>query len=157
VTKSAVGRFRSKRDSGEARIDDWGGNTLRARVDRINPSAYTKVSALGIDEQRVDVFLDVIDPHDIWKRLGHEFRVMVHIPVWREPDVVRVPLGALFRSGNEWQVYVVEEGRARIRPVAIGQRNNEWAQLVDGLAVGETVILHPSDRVADGARVEPFS
>jgi HlyD family secretion protein len=144
-------------EGGEARVDDWGGNTLRARVDRINPSAYTKVSALGIDEQRVDVFLNLTVPHDAWSRLGHEFRVMVHIPVWRKEDAVRIPLGALFRSGNQWQVYVVAEGRARIRPVTLGQRNNEWAELLDGLAVGEAVILHPSDRVADGARVEPFS
>jgi HlyD family secretion protein len=144
-------------EGSEARVDDWGGTTLRARVDRVSPSAYTKVSALGIEEQRVDVFLDLVDPHDAWKRLGHEFRVMVHIPVWRKEDAVRVPVGALFRSGNEWRVYVVEDGRARIRPVALGQRNNQWAELVDGLVVGDTVILHPSDRVADGTKVEPFS
>jgi len=140
----------------KARLDDWGGKSLAARVSRINPAAYTKVSALGIEEQRVDVVLDLVDAEDAWGRLGHDFRVMVHIPIWVDDDAVRVPIGALFRRGNEWAVYRVVDGRAEFTPVAIDHRNNRWAEVIDGLAPGDKVILHPSDRVEDGTRVESY-
>jgi len=140
----------------KARLDDWGGKGLAARVSRINPAAYTKVSALGIEEQRVDVVLDLVDAEDGWGRLGHDFRVMVHIPIWVDDDAVRVPIGALFRRGNEWAVFRVVEGRAELTPVAIDHRNNRWAEVIDGLAPGNKVILHPSDRVEDGTRVESY-
>jgi len=140
----------------KARLDDWGGKGLAARVSRINPAAYTKVSALGIEEQRVDVVLDLVDAEDGWGRLGHDFRVMVHIPIWVDDDAVRVPIGALFRRGNEWAVFRVVEGRAELTPVAIDHRNNRWAEVIDGLAPGNKVILHPSDRVENGTRVESY-
>lgn len=139
-----------------ARLDDWGGGTLAARVARVNPAAYTKVSALGIEEQRVDVILDLVDPQDAWQRLGHEFRVMVHIPVWRSEDAVRVPIGALFRRGDAWQVYRVVDDTARLTPVEIGQRNNQWAEVLGGLSAGDAVVLHPSDSVTDGVGVVAY-
>lgn len=139
-----------------ARLDDWGGSSLAAKVSRVNPAAYTKVSALGIEEQRVDVLLDLADPQQAWQRLGHEFRVMIHIPVWQSDDAVRVPIGALFRRGSEWQVYRIVEGTARLSPVEIGQRNNQWAEVLEGISVGDEVVLHPSDRVTDGVGVVAY-
>jgi HlyD family secretion protein len=139
-----------------ARLDDWGGGTLSARVARVNPSAYTKVSALGIEEQRVGVILDLSDPQEAWQRLGHEFRVMVHIPIWRSEDAVRVPIGALFRRGSEWQVYRIVDGTAQLTPVEIGQRNNQWAEVLGGLSAGDAVVLHPSDSVTDGVGVVAY-
>lgn len=141
----------------KARLHDWGGESLAARVIRINPAAYTKISALGIEEQRVDVVLDLVDPQTAWDRLGHEFRVMVHIPLWRDDNAVRVPIGALFRRGSEWAVFRVTDGKADLTPVMINHRNNQWAEVVRGLGPGDEVILHPSDRVENGTKVAPFS
>src|SRR5690606_38478252 len=108
--------------------------------------AYTKVSALGIEEQRVDAILDIDEPPEAWSRLGHEFRVMVHITTWQASDVVLVPLGALFRQGSDWAVFRVVDGRATATRVTIGHRNNQVAEVVAGLAPGDGVVLHPSDR-----------
>ncbi len=137
-----------------ALLDDWGGGTLRASVRRVDPAAYTKVSALGIEEQRVDVRLNLTDPPADWARLGHDFRVMVHIVTWENADVIRLPIGALFRKGSEWSVYKVVDGRAQSTTVVIGHRNSSLAEVVSGIAAGDTVVLHPSDRVADGVNVE---
>jgi len=141
----------------KAGLDDWGGESLSARVRRINPAAYTKVSALGIEEQRVDVVLDLIDPDKVWNRLGHEFRVMVHIPIWKDENAVRVPIDALFRRDDEWAVYRVVDGKAELTPVVIDHRNNRWAEVIHGLVPGDQVVLHPSDRVENGTRVESYS
>jgi HlyD family secretion protein len=137
-----------------ARVSDWGGPDLSARLRRIDPAAYTKVSALGIEEQRVDAVFDIVDPFEQWQRLGHEFRVMVHIPTWRSEDALRLPLGALFRRGEEWHVFKVTDGAAVLTPVTLGHRNNRFAEVVDGLQAGDVVVLHPSDRVVDGVSVE---
>ena len=138
-----------------ARIESWGGEgSLAARVRRIEPTGYTKISALGIEEQRVKVVLDFVDPPDRWRRLGHVFRIVARIVVWRGEDVVRVPIGALFRSGDDWAVFVVADGRARLRPVTIGERNQRHARVLSGLAAGERIVLHPSDAVRDGVRAE---
>src|SRR5690606_35202505 len=99
---------------------------------------------------------ELLDPPESWDRLGHEFRVMVNIPTWAEDDAVRVPIGALFRRAGDWAVYRVVDGRAELTPVVIDHRNNRWAEVVDGLAAGDAVVLHPSDRVEDGARVESY-
>lgn len=141
---------------GVAEIDEWGGGTLEARVRRVNPAAYTKVSALGIEEQRVDVVLDLLDPPENWTELGHDFRVMVRIPIWRGDDVVRVPIGALFRDGSDWAVYRIVDSTAQIVHVAIDHRNNQWAEVTEGLAPGDNVVLHPSDRVTDGVGVVSY-
>ena len=102
------------------------------------------------------MILDLVDPQDAWQRLGHEFRVMVHIPVWRSEDAVRVPIGALFRRGSDWQVYRVVDGKAELTPVEIGHRNNQWAEVLNGLSAGDAVILHPSDSVTDGVGVVAY-
>lgn len=138
----------------EARIDSWGGaHDLRARLRRIDPAGFTKVSALGIEEQRVNAVLDIIDPPDKWITLGHDFRVFVRIVVWKSENALRVPLGALFRKGRDWAVFKVDNGRARLTRVKIGHRNAEMAEIQGGLAAGDRVVLHPSDRVADAVRI----
>jgi HlyD family secretion protein len=138
-----------------ATLTDWGGPPLNAWVRRIDPAAYTKVSALGIEEQRVDVTLALTDPADAWNGLGHDYRVMVHIRIWRGADVTLVPIGALFRRGTEWNVFRVVDGIARTTPVIIGHRNISAAEVLSGLSVGDVVVLHPSDRVVDGVAVTP--
>jgi HlyD family secretion protein len=137
-----------------ARVDGWGGPPLEARLRRIDPSAYTKVSALGIEEQRVDAVFDITDPRDRWQRLGHEFRVMIHIPTWASEDALRLPLGALFRRGDAWNLFRVVDGKAVLTPVTLGHRNTRHAEVLDGVAAGDVVVLHPSDRVLDGVPVE---
>jgi HlyD family secretion protein len=137
-----------------ARLDEWGGPVLNAKVREIEPAGYTKVSALGIEEQRVDTVLDVTDPYDTWKRLGHAFRVMVHITTWKADNVVRVPLGALFRRGNDWNVFRMVGGRALLTPVTIDHRNQRFAEVTRGLAEGDHIVLHPSDRVTNNVALQ---
>lgn len=143
-------------EGAEAEIDDWGGDTtLAARVVRVEPTAFTEVSALGIEEQRVRVVLALLDPEAVAGKLGHRYRVVARIVVWRDDAVVQVPLGALFRENGAWAVFVVEDGVARVRPVGLGERTMRTAQVLTGLEPGETVILHASDRIVEGAAVVP--
>jgi HlyD family secretion protein len=135
------------------RIDGWGGPPIRGRVTRVDPAGFLKVSALGIEEQRVHVTVDFIDPPEIWSRLGHDYRVTVHVTVWGGEKILRVPVGALFRKGDDWAVFAVREGRARVVAVQLGHRNGRVAEIVAGLAEGDQTVLHPSDRIADGTRV----
>jgi HlyD family secretion protein len=142
----------------EVIIEDWGGGvSLSGRVRRVEPTGFTKVSALGIEEQRVNVLIDFADPPDRWRNLGHGYRIEAHIVVWRGEEVLKLPLGALFRDRENWAVFVAERGRALLRHVEIDHANGREAQIVAGLSEGETVILHPSDLVADGVRVVPRS
>lgn len=142
-------------EGAEARVTGWGGPDLLAEVERIEPSARTRVSALGIDEQRVEVILRLTgDPAD-WQALGHGFRVIAHIAVWQGQDVLSIPVGALFRDGSDWATFVVTDGTARLRTITLGERNGDFAQVLGGLGQGDVVILHPSDRVAEGASVAP--
>jgi HlyD family secretion protein len=135
-------------------IDGWGGDrSLKGRVRRIEPFGFTKTSALGIEEQRVNVIIDFTDPPDRWSRLGHGYRVVTRIVRWRGEDVLQVPLSALFRVGEAWALFKVVDGRARRTTVAVGQINSRAVEIVDGLRPGDTVILHPSDRIEDGVRV----
>lgn len=137
-----------------ALIESWGGpGALRATVRRVEPYGYTKVSALGIEEQRVNVMIDLIEPHERWRRLGHGYRVEPRILVWESSDVLRVPLPALFRHGEDWAVFVEQGGRATLRQVEVGRQNSTQAQIVAGLAAGERVILHPNERIDDGTRI----
>jgi len=133
-----------------ASISGWGGATIPAVVERVEPSAVTKVSALGIDEQRVKVILALSGPPEGWHQLGHGFRVIARIALWREDGVLTIPVGALFRDGADWATYVVRDGRATLRRITLGERNEDFAQVLEGLTSGEAVILHPSDLVADG-------
>ncbi|MFO1184199.1 MAG: HlyD family efflux transporter periplasmic adaptor subunit [Bauldia sp.] len=141
------------RPGGAATVGDWGGPALPASVRAIDPIAFTKTSALGIEEQRVNVTLDLAGPPERWAGLGHEYRVSVAVELWSSPDVVRVPLGALFRAGGSWAVFKVENGRARQAAITIAHRTNTTAEVVSGLTPGDQVVLHPSDRIADGSRV----
>ena len=141
-----------------AKIESWGGDvSLDARVRRVEPTALTKVSALGIEEQRVKAVLDIIGDASLAKRLGHGYRVVARITVWRAEDVRLVPLGALFRSGDSWAVFVASGGRAQLRRIEIGKRNLHVAQILAGLTEGDRIVLHPSDRIQDGTRIEPRS
>jgi HlyD family secretion protein len=134
----------------EVVIEGWGGaQPLRGVVDRIEPSAFTKVSALGIEEQRVNVIARVIDPP---AQFGDRFQAQARIVVWRG-DVLRVPLTALFRDGDQWAVFAVRGGRARLERVEVGHRGRSDIEIGHGLRAGDTVIVHPSDQVRDGVRV----
>lgn len=134
-------------------IDGWGGAPIRGRVTRVDPAGFLKVSALGIEEQRVRTTIDFVDPPKSWSRLGHDFRVIVHVTVWKADSVLTVPAGALFRKGNDWAVYAVRSTRARTTPVQIGHRNPQRAEVLSGLSPGDRIVLHPSDRVKDGSAV----
>lgn len=138
-----------------ARIDGWGGGApLAARVRTVEPAGFTKVSALGIEEQRVRVILDFVAGPEERPRLGHDYRVMAHIAIQRIENAVLVPLAALFRRGDTWSAFVANaDDRARERVVTIGERTNREAVILTGLEAGERVVLHPSDRVSDGARI----
>jgi HlyD family secretion protein len=137
-------------------IDGWGGQTpLEGRVRLVEPFGFTKVSALGIEEQRVNVIIDIVSPRDEWTRLAHGFQVDARIVLAERANVLKVPLTALFRDGDDWAVFVAAGGRAALRHVMLGERNGIEAEIVSGLTEGETVVLHPSDRVVDGVRVAP--
>jgi HlyD family secretion protein len=135
------------------RIDGWGGTPIRGKVVRVDPAGFLKVSALGIEEQRVRVTIDFADPPEAWSQLGHDYRVVVHVTTWSASDALTVPVSALFRRGDEWAVLSVEDGRARATLVKIGHRNSRVAEVLAGLSPGVQVVVHPSDRVNDGTRV----
>jgi HlyD family secretion protein len=135
-------------------IEGWGGETpVAGRVRRVEPFGFTKISALGIEEQRVNVIIDFTSPREQWQRLGHGYQVDLRIVLWEGVDVVKLPLTALFRDGDQWAVFVESGGRAQHRHVEIGRRNGLEAEITGGLEVGERVIMHPSDKVIDGIRV----
>jgi HlyD family secretion protein len=132
-------------------IEDWGGaGALRGRVRTVSPSAFTKVSALGVEEQRVRVFADLDGAP---AALGDGYRVEARVVVWEGRGVVKVPVSALFRTGGAWSVFVLDGGRARLRPVRVGQRGEAEAEVVSGLRPGQRVALFPSDKVRDGVNV----
>jgi HlyD family secretion protein len=140
----------------QALIEGWGGGTLLpARVRRIEPAGFTKVSALGIEEQRVRTILDLTGPPDTYARLGHDYRVLARITVWETGEALQVPLSALFRQADRWAVFKAVDGRARLTTVSIGHRNEAVAEILSGLAAGDVILLHPSDQVSDGVRIEP--
>lgn len=145
------------KEGASVRIDGWGGPPLRGRVTRIEPAGFLKVSALGIEEQRVRTTIDFVDPPDAWSSLGHDYRVIVHVTVWKGDSVLTIPVGALFRTGEDWAVFTVKDGRAQTTIVKIDHRNARSAEVVSGLSEGDHVILHPSDRIADGVAVEKRS
>jgi HlyD family secretion protein len=134
-------------------IDNWGGPPVRGRVTRVDPAGFLKVSALGIEEQRVRTTIDFADPPQAWSALGHDFRVIVHVTTWSADDVLTVPVAALFRQGERWAVYAVKDGRAQVVEVTIGQRNSRMAEVLSGLSAGDKVVLHPSDRIRAGVAV----
>jgi HlyD family secretion protein len=136
-------------------IGEWGGDSqLAGRVRRVEPYGFTKTSALGIEEQRVNVIVDFTGPPARRRGLGHGYRVLARIIVWQADDVVRVPLSALFRDAEAWAVFVIDgEGRARLQRIRIGRRNSVHAEVLDGLSAGERVVTHPGDRIVEGVKI----
>lgn len=134
----------------------WGGEApLRGLVRRVEPVGFTKVSALGVEEQRVLIISDITSPPEEWQTLGDGYRVESRFILWEDQDVLQIPASALFRSNGQWTLFVVQNNRARQRAVKIGQRNGLSAQILEGLAESETVITHPDDTIDDGVRVKP--
>lgn len=139
-------------------LKHWGGEeALRGRVRLVEPSGFTKVSALGVEEQRVNVVVDIVDEPKLWQSLGDGFRVEAAIVIWAGEDLLRVSSSALFWSQDQWMVFVLTEGKAVLNPIEIGKRNSWWTEVKAGLDEGQTVILHPGDQVANGIRVKPRS
>ena len=137
-------------------IEGWGGDkTLKGKVRRIEPSGFTKISALGVEEQRVNVVIDFDDATVGENTLGDGFRVEVRIVIWEKENVLKVPISSLFRMGDDWAIYQVEDGRARRRTITIGQRNSLEAEVLSGIHDGARIIVHPSDAVDEGVRVAP--
>lgn len=135
-------------------LEQWGGTeALNARVRLVEPSAFTKISALGVEEQRVYVIADFVDPVERRPTLGDSYRVEARIVVWEKADALRAPAGALFQRAGRWQTYVVENGRARLREVKVGRGNGVQTEVLEGLADGAELIVYPGDKVADGTRV----
>ncbi|MEZ5685308.1 MAG: HlyD family efflux transporter periplasmic adaptor subunit [Paracoccaceae bacterium] len=136
-----------------ATIERWGGAPLAATLRRIEPAAFTRTSALGIEEQRVRLKLDLDAPDGAAAGLGDQFRVYAKITVWEGAEVLQIPQSALFRADDGWAVFQVTEGRAHQVRVELGQRNAETAQILSGLAPGDRVVAYPGNRIAEGSRV----
>jgi HlyD family secretion protein len=136
-------------------IIGWGGEQrLPGRVREVEPSAFTRPSALGVEEQRVNVVVTLDGPQERWAALGDGYHIEVRLILWAGEAVTQVPLGAVFRQGSGWACYVLEQGRARLRKIEIGHRGETGVEIVSGLQLGERVIVHPGDRVQEGVRVE---
>jgi HlyD family secretion protein len=133
----------------------WGGDgTLQGSVRTVEPTGFTKISALGVEEQRVLVIVDIVSSPELWDRLGDGYRVETAFVIWEEPEVLQVATSAMFRQGGAWTVYVVNNGRAEPRAVQPGQRSGISTQIVSGLDEGELVINHPGDNLEAGSRVK---
>lgn len=136
------------------RFERWGGgNSLEGVVRTVEPVGFTKISALGVEEQRVWVIADFTSPRSRWERLGDGYRVEASFVLWEGDDVLRIPASALFRHDQGWAVFVIEGGRARRRGIEIGHRTGIHAEVSAGLEAGEVVITHPDDAIEDGVRV----
>ena len=135
-------------------LEHWGGETpLEARVRLVEPAAFTKVSALGVEEQRVNVVADIVTPVEQRRSLGDNFRVEARIVVWETDRALKTPAGTLFRRGSDWAAFVVSAGRAQLRPVKVGRTSGTETQVLEGLKEGEQVILYPGDRIQPGQRI----
>ena len=135
-------------------IEEWGGESyLNGTVNKVEPFGYTKVSSLGIEEQRVDVIIDITDSHEKWQSLGHGYQVEARVILWRDENVLKIPITSLFRNNGEWSVFVVEDNRATLKKVQIGKKNAFEAQVLAGVEKGEQVILHPSNQINEGVLI----
>ncbi len=138
-------------------LEQWGGSEpLAARVRLVEPSAFTKISALGVEEQRVYVIADFTDPVEKRPTLGDSYRVESRVVTWESASSLQAPAGALFRQGAEWRAFVVEGGRVALRTVKPGRSNGVQTEIVEGLREGEQVVVYPGDKVRSGARVRPL-
>ncbi len=137
-------------------IERWGGeNPLRARVALVEPAAFTKISALGVEEQRVKVRVDFVDPLPRELQLGDRYRVEARIVTWHSDNTLCIPTGALFRRGGDWMCFIIEGGKAKLQKVEVGHNNGVLAEVLSGVQEGTRVILHPPDAVSEGAPVTP--
>ncbi len=137
-------------------FERWGGDkSLQGRVRSIEPAGFTKISALGVEEQRVLVISDIISPPEEWTQLGDGYRVEASFIVWEDENVLQIPSSALFRTGDSWSVFVIKSRKAHLRAVQIGNRNGLTAQILSGMSQGEMVIPHPDNSIKDGSRVRP--
>jgi HlyD family secretion protein len=136
------------------RVERWGGErALNAHVRLVEPSAFTRLSALGVEEQRVNVIVDLDEPHAVWSALGDGYRVEARMTVWRGERILQAPLSAVFRHGDGWAVFVVKDSKAKLTSVAVGHRSTRAVEITRGLREGDTVVVHPGDRVAKGVKV----
>ncbi len=135
-------------------IEQWGGDkALRGRVRRVEPSGFTKISALGVEEQRVNVLIDFEEPREVQERLGDGYRVEARIVVWSKDNVLKVPTSSLFRDGTQWAVYKVVDSTARRQIVDVGQRSGLEAEVLGGLAEGDQIVVYPSDAIRPGVEL----
>ena len=135
-------------------VEQWGGeNPLIGRVRRVEPAAFTKISALGVEEQRVIVLSDLVDVPEAAKALGDRYRVEVRVAIWHADDVLVVPAGALFREGNNWKTYLFRDGSAKLTPIEAGHSDGRFTEILSGIGAGDEVLLHPPDTVKDGTSV----
>lgn len=142
------------RPGADVTIIHWGRpEPLSGRVRRVEPAAFTKISTLGVEEQRVNVLVDITSPTEQWARLGDAYQVDTQIVVFTKDNATIVPAGALFRRGDQWSVYAVKDGRAELRSVEVLRRSGRFAAIASGLADGDAVIVYPGDRIASGVRV----
>ena len=136
-------------------LEQWGGPmALNARVRVVEPSAFTKVSALGVEEQRVYVIVDFTDPLEVRRSLGDNYRVEARIETWSGQNILKVPAGALFQRGAQWQTYVVDSKRAVLRTVRVGRSSGRETEILEGLTEGQNVVIYPGDQIADGSRIK---
>lgn len=134
----------------------WGGDdALEGRVRTIEPVGFTKISALGVEEQRVLVITDFVSPYETWTRLGDGYRVDASFILWQGKQVLQIPTSALFRVDGQWMVFVIDSGKATTVAVKLGERSGLIAQVLDGLQEGQQIITHPDDRIREGVRVRP--
>ena len=137
-------------------LEQWGGTTpLEGKIRLVEPAAFTKYSALGVEEQRVNVVVDITTPIEQRRTLGDNFRVEAHVVVWESDKVLKVPSSGLFRRANGWAAFTVRNDRAQLIPVKAGRSSGAEIQVIEGLREGDEVILYPGDRVKDGQRVKP--
>jgi HlyD family secretion protein len=142
------------RPGAELWIERWGGETpLRGRVVVIEPAAYTKISALGVEEQRVKVRADFVDQPPAGRPLGDRFRIEARVITWQADDVLRIPTGALFRRGGEWMTFLATKDRARLTKVTVGHNSGVYAEVLAGVSAGDRVIVYPPDVVVDGVKI----
>lgn len=136
-------------------LDRWGNDTtLQGIVRTIEPTGFTKVSALGVEEQRVRVIVDITSPRELWRRLGDGYRVEARFVIWEGQDILQIPASALFRHNQDWALFAVENGRAKIRVLTLGQRAGLIVQVLSGIKAGQQVITHPEEKIQDGTRVQ---
>lgn len=134
-------------------VEQWGGEPAKARVRRVEPAAFTKVSALGVEEQRVLVLSDFVTQTPALKALGDRYRVEVRVAVWHSDDTLLVPAGALFREGSEWKTFIFDAGKAKAVTVKAGRTDGKLTQVLEGLKAGDEVLMHPPDTVKDGSEI----